>query len=111
MKRSNAQLRLIETAPAPKPEVSAEPSEPQLKALRQLRAGATLVYRSAPMKSVHLETERPGEWLLIHPSTARILVAYGWVELAKFSGRVGEYRLSSAGSRVLQATGPKRILA
>lgn len=97
MKRSHSQLRLIETEPdhqqEPRVAFVAQPSAPQLKALQQMRAGAKLVYRTSPTRSVHLETDKPGEWLLIHPSTAKILIAYQWVTLTNFGVKVGEYRL------------------
>lgn len=96
MRRSAAQLQLIERDPEPQKaevRVTAEPSAPQLKALQQMRAGATLIYRTRPLRSVHLQLGEEYLWADIHPSTARVLVAYGWVTLINFSITGGEYRL------------------
>jgi hypothetical protein len=95
MRRSNAQLRLIE--PEPENVKAVEPSAPQLRALQFLRAGARLVYRSWPSPGVDLEVGAAGVWVLIHPSTARILVAREWVKLKAFTAKTGDYRLTPAG--------------
>lgn len=73
------------------------PSPPQLKALQQMRAGATLVFRKSPIPSVNLEAPNGVEWMLIHPSTAGIIVANGWATLNTFNPNRGTYRLHQRG--------------
>lgn len=96
MRQSRAQLRLIE--PEPEKAKQIKPSRAQLKALQHLRAGATLVFRSWPSQSVELEPIIGDTWYLIHQSTARILIAYGWVVLEKFDVKKGYYQLHESGA-------------
>lgn len=92
---ARSQLQLPEFEPSPEPRPA--PTRPQLRALQYLRSGSKLIYRSWPSLGVEIEPFTREGWFLIHPSTARILVAYGWVELKTFDGKRGEYHISKTG--------------
>lgn len=92
--RAQLQLPAIEPPESPRP----KPSRAQLKALQYLRAGAQLVYRSWPSPAVDLEPIASELSYLIHLSTVKILIAYGWVELKSFDSKRGYYRLHETGA-------------
>ncbi len=66
-----------------------------MRALQYMRAGAKLVFQTRPVPRIDLE--KGPVWFLIHPTTARILVAYRWVDLYDFNANRGIYRLHPTG--------------
>src|SRR6266496_2629681 len=75
-------------------------SPAQMRALQLLREGK-LVWGTAGQGLSDVSIEPASRWLL-HPTTARILVDNGWVELKKFNPRRGEYRLTKTGQALTE---------
>lgn len=84
-----------------------------MKALQHLRNGGTLTVQTWPTRSIHLDagvgsrqtaegSRKETPWMIIHPTTAKILITMGWVELTKFNPRLGTYRLSAAGEKLTE---------
>ena len=77
------------------------PSPAQMRALQQLRAG-NLVIRTPShsfLNDLLIEGGALPGWP-VHEVTARKLIENGWVSLAKFNSRSGEYRLTAAGKKL-----------